>query len=277
MKDSSDLDEEHALLELPAVPVDRIAMVLARDLPHTELGDNGRFLFAGPNVTISGIAREGVVHTMEVRVSSLARASDDDRDLAVSVLLELGSLQARFAGTAADAVDLLDELAVRTWLGLPPPASPEEALARVAAALSRGERPPNGALRMAAFADGIDELLDALAEQATGVSGLHIPNEAIVEVPVGTHDRTAHSAFAMSFDGYAVLGGALSPYANRMRQQFRDRGIVPRTITGARACLFFECRRRVHQGRVADEADWRYLDALLKMIGARVYTPGCGR
>jgi hypothetical protein len=124
----------------------------------------------------------------------------------------------------------------------------------VRAALARGQRPSDAALRLASGEAELDDCLDALERLAPQ------PNRA---VPVGTRELRALSEYSMSFDGYAVLGPALAGWANTASKRFRNHGTLPQSVAGARACLFFECRRRVHQARDPDDTEWPYLHALL--------------
>jgi len=232
--------------------VEGVASLLGRYLTRAADG----FGFENALLRIHGAVRDGRIESLELHLrADPARATEEQRDGAATALAALGlGFGLRLRG---EALDLQDVDAVRAWLGAAPLPTPAEALALAQAALARGERPADRLLSLAAVDPGFDALVDALA-----------PAGSPGEVPVGTRDRHKLAEFSMRFDGYAALGPALAGYANAARKRFREKRALPGSVAGARACLFFECRRRVHQARDPDAEEWPYLDALLEVAAS---------
>lgn len=80
--------------------------------------------------------------------------------------------------------------------------------------------------------------------------------------------------FALSFDGYAHRGSfeKCAEIANAVRDGYRKRGKLPRSLTDLRTCLFFEQRRWRHFDEVPDNEALEYVYALVEAIRERVTT-----
>ena len=64
--------------------------------------------------------------------------------------------------------------------------------------------------------------------------------------------------FALTFDGYAVMGERLGEIANLAAERWRQTGQLPESLVELRAYLFFEQRRWRHLGTTptGDELDY---------------------
>ena len=80
-----------------------------------------------------------------------------------------------------------------------------------------------------------------------------IPNP---EAPWSTLER-----FALTFNGYRVLGDECATIANERRQE---------SLTDLRACLFYEQRRWRHFGEAPDDEAMSYIRGLILAIRERV-------
>lgn len=78
--------------------------------------------------------------------------------------------------------------------------------------------------------------------------------------------------FALTYDGYA-LWDEVGAFANRMRDEWGARRILPSELDSLRACLFFEQRRFRHfdQDPVGEDLD--YIHALLSGIAGAIGGP----
>lgn len=199
------------------------------------------FAFGG----VEGYVRDG--HVVEMNIAESADAE--------TLFFTLYALAANFGVTHAH-VDLLDENALREWLGLKPAPTPDEALAE-----ARAGRVSDLTLRIALQHEDCEDILEA--------RGRARPAR---HAPVGERDLTKLSHFSMAFNGYDLLGTKLSVFANAAKKRWEEEKKLPKTVTGARACLFFECRRRVHQAATVD--DWEYIDGLLRVARGRALQGG---
>jgi hypothetical protein len=73
-------------------------------------------------------------------------------------------------------------------------------------------------------------------------------------------------AFALSFDGYAHWGDRCGPRAQAAAAAFRERGILPSTVSDLRACLFYEQQRWRWTDHQPDDHAVAYLQALLDAL-----------
>ncbi len=103
---------------------------------------------------------------------------------------------------------------------------------------------------------------------------VHIPNENLQEetLPRPYAPWLEISPFAGSFFGYDYWGstGACTMFANQALKIFREQSVLPAKLSELRSCLFFEQRRKVHQGEDFDEEKMKYLHALVEGIRGKV-------
>jgi hypothetical protein len=78
--------------------------------------------------------------------------------------------------------------------------------------------------------------------------------------------------FALSFDGYNYWGSLkkCAEISNNSAQTYREKGILPSSLTDLRTCLFFEQRRWRHFGEHPDKDTMTYIHALVEAIRIKV-------
>lgn len=152
--------------------------------------------------------------------------------------------------------DLTDELAIHTWLALPPPPTAQEAFELAMRQLAIGVRPDAEVLSRAYAHPDAHVLMERLAIDAPAWGTLPEP---------GSRSQAELLRVTYTFNAYVWIG-PLGTYANRIRSRFRKTGELPNSPVAVRVCLFFEARRRVHIGSDPTAEDWRYYDALLDVL-----------
>jgi len=92
-------------------------------------------------------------------------------------------------------------------------------------------------------------------------------------------DDSWHSIaeFALSFDGYSYWGlsDQCGDIANKSLNAWREKKILPNSLTELRTCLFFEKRRWHHFGDSPDKKTMAYLHALIEAIRVKVREGQC--
>jgi hypothetical protein len=226
------------------------------------------FALANDMLAVWGVARDGVIVSMCMQLLAPASAlSDDARRSALSVLSALCDNGLRLRCDGGPVWDChANEDDIRRWLGLSPLPTIEGTWLIVRDALARGEKPRPEILSLAMAAEDAEVRLEPLAAGATLRDG-RVADADLPRVPAGTRDPAEVRAFAMNFDGYAMIGtpGAALQFGNACLRRFGRHGVVPRTVAGARLCLFIEVRRSVHAA--CDFGGiWPCIDALLAVI-----------
>ena len=101
-----------------------------------------------------------------------------------------------------------------------------------------------------------------------------IPNNKLTEndLPPPNVDWTPVRLFALSFNGYDKWGsfGKCADIANDSLEKWREKEILPNSLTEIRTCLFFEQRRWTHSGSDPDEEAMIYLHALVETIRRKI-------
>jgi hypothetical protein len=93
------------------------------------------------------------------------------------------------------------------------------------------------------------------------------------DVPPVTASWSTIAAFALTLDGYEVIGQQqCGKLANRVNSEFlrSPTSLQQLSLTEARACLFFEQRRFRHFGWEPEGADRHYINALLETIRSKI-------
>jgi hypothetical protein len=76
--------------------------------------------------------------------------------------------------------------------------------------------------------------------------------------------------YALTFDGYTLVGPQVGAIANRARAAYDATGRLPESLRMLRACLFFEQRRAHWLGEETTRATLRYVRLLVRAIRERV-------
>jgi len=78
--------------------------------------------------------------------------------------------------------------------------------------------------------------------------------------------------FALSFDGYNYWGSfeKCGEISNNSAQTYREKGILPSSLTDLRTCLFFEQRRWRHFSEYPDKDTMAYIHTLVEAIRIKV-------
>ena len=102
-----------------------------------------------------------------------------------------------------------------------------------------------------------------------------VSNERLkaTDVPPVTESWNAIGGFALTLDGYQVIGQReCGQLANRVKSEFarNTASLQSLSLTELRACLFFEQRRFHHFGWEPQGPDRIYVNALLEAIQGRV-------
>lgn len=86
---------------------------------------------------------------------------------------------------------------------------------------------------------------------------------ALEDVPRPDADLSEIFDFALTFDGYEVLGGfdACAEIANAKRHS---------TLTELRTCLFFEQRRHHHFGEPPNKKEEKYIRSLVTKLRKKI-------
>ena len=233
--------------------LDALTRLLAADDVWSHDGDQSK-LERGAFAISCDVKNERVT-AIELRLpADLGDAPVADR-LAIARALVLLAFGFSIAFAEQHLPDLMDEIAVRAWLSLPPPPTAAEAHDEVLNQLASSRAVDYELLGRALDDPRADELIAKLAKGAP----------AAEPVPVGSRDRALLSRVSARFNAYELVG-PIGGYANRTKSRFLASGAVPRTAAAARLCLFFEQRRRVHMATDLGDADWRYIDALLEVV-----------
>jgi hypothetical protein len=102
----------------------------------------------------------------------------------------------------------------------------------------------------------------------------------IANANLGEHDLPPPNAgwsvlnrFALTFNGYSHWGSfeKCAEIGNSSFEHYKEKGLLPQTLTELRTCLFFEQRRWRHFGDDPDTHTMAYLHALVEAIRARVH------
>jgi len=97
----------------------------------------------------------------------------------------------------------------------------------------------------------------------------------VVDVPPGNASWTAIEAFALTLNGYEIIGDTdCGIFANQTKDEFgkNEKCLQQLTLEQARVCLFFEQRRFRHFDEEPEGADRRYIVGLLETIRTRAVT-----
>ena len=98
----------------------------------------------------------------------------------------------------------------------------------------------------------------------------------LADLPDRDSDWPEIVRFAARFNGYEFWGDIETSHqqANRIRQSFESRRVLPEDLNTLRACLFYEARRWRHSGYDPDERGLQYIRALVSAIADLVKKEG---
>jgi len=142
--------------------------------------------------------------------------------------------------------------------------SPQEDRGSTASPVGAGEGAgEEGGLEPTVNDDGATEMPDEVSNERLKAT----------DVPPVTESWNAIGGFALTLDGYQVIGQReCGQLANRVKSEFarNTASLQSLSLTELRACLFFEQRRFHHFGWEPQGPDRIYVNALLEAIQGRV-------
>ncbi len=97
-----------------------------------------------------------------------------------------------------------------------------------------------------------------------------------VELPAADADWSSIAKYAASFNAYDYWGSLerCAEVGNAARKAYESAGDLPRSLDSLRTALFFEQRRLQHFKREPDDAEMKYIRALLAATRERVEKRG---
>ncbi len=94
------------------------------------------------------------------------------------------------------------------------------------------------------------------------------------DLPPQNAEWSALVPFALTFNGYNYWGSLTkcAEVSNRYAEQYREKHLLPESLTELRTCLFFEQRGCRHSGYDPSAETMAYLHAIVEAIRVRVRT-----